>query len=261
MRSIHLLFVGALLLSGCPDKNKETPPLPSATVTAPPPPTTSAVLVPEQPTGPAEVVRPELDNRDDGLTGKALIVAGTKAAMQIASDWQVTKGDAQTASAADQKSRLAASAYGAEGHTPAIDKLSVANGLTACTWAPVLSLTVGKDKLAAQAADGACTRNGAKVSAAYVATEGLVVLGSWDEGADRSALFGAMRTIAKAKGGGTPTSKLSACCQALASAAKANPQPQQGFMMQAAATCQAAARANNLSAVNAALSQFGMKCN
>jgi len=119
---------------------------------------------------------------------------------------------------------------------------------------------VGKDKLLVQAADGTCAKGTAKVSAAYMAVEGLVVVGSWDEGADRNALFGAMRTVTKVKTGTGAPSNLVACCRTLAQNAASAPLPQSGFMLQAAATCEAAARNNNAAAVTAAVSKFGIKC-
>jgi hypothetical protein len=261
MRLSHYALIGLMLLPSCKKESDDPPPMPAATTVVSAEPPAPTVLTPAEPAAPGEVVRPELDNRDDGLTGTPLTVSGAKASMQVASDWKVTKGTTTVATAADDKSRLAAGTYGTDGPTTMVETLATAAGLAGCTWGPPQTLTVGKDKLSAQAADGKCKRNGVDTPAAYVAAENLAVVGAWDASADRSALFGAMRTIGKVKAGGPSVSRLVACCRVLANNAKSSPPPQNGFMLQAAATCEAAARSNNVAAVNAALSQFGMKCN
>lgn len=260
---LHYVLIGALLLPACKGCNKdddEPPPLPTPTntVSAAEPPA-PAVLTTAEPAGPGEYVRPELDNRSDGVTGKAVKVPNAKAQFQVANDWNLTKPEVQVATAADGKSRLAATA--ATDPSTVLDKLATANGVTGCTWGSPLSLTVGKDNLSTQAADGKCQKGGAQVNAAWMATEGLVVMGSWDEGADNAAMFGAMRSVSKLAAGGPGVSRLVACCRVLANNAKSTPPPQGAFMLQAAVTCEAAARNNNVAAVNAALQQFGMKCN
>jgi hypothetical protein len=60
---------------------------------------------------------------------------------------------------------------------------------------------------------------------------------------------------------GTAQSKLVTCCRRLASNAKSAPMPQQGFMLQAAATCESFARGGNASAVNGVLRQYNIPCN
>ena len=255
MRLPHYVLIGAMLsvgFTGC-KKDDDPPPMPAApTISTPPP--EPAVLTTAEPAAPGEVVRPELDNREDGGTGATVAVSGAKATLQIPSDWK-TAGTPKVATAPDGKSRLVLGA-GTDANS-VMDSLATAGGVAGCTWQSPLSLTVGKDKLSAQAADGKCGNK----PAAYMATEGLVVLGSWDDDADRTALFSVMRSVAKAKTGGPAVSRLVACCRVLAQNAKSSPPPQNAFMMQAAATCEAAARNNNVGAVNAALSQFGMKCN
>jgi hypothetical protein len=265
MRLLPYILIGAVLpflpsCKACQKDTDEPPPLPPATTVAPEP-TAPATLTTVEPPKPGEIVRPELEDREDGITGKAVTVTGAKASLQVPNDWTVAKADVQTAAAADQKSRMALASFGTEGHTAALDKAAAATGLSACTWQPTQSFTVGKDKLMAQAADGLCQRSGAQVSAAFMATEGLFALGSWDEGADRSPLFGSMRSVAKVKTGTAGPTNLIACCRALAQNAKSQPPPQSGFMLQAAAACEAAARNNDSAAVNAALRQFGMRCN
>ncbi len=263
MRLPHYLLVGTMLLTACQSCKKdeaddEPPPMPTPTTTVSAEPPQTTVLTTAEPAGPGEFVRPELDNRSDGVSGKVISISGAKANFNVASDWKTKKGESTVATAADGASRLAA----AKGTDPnaLLEKLATANGISGCQWGGPLSLTVGKDNLSVQAADGKCKKGGADVNAAWMATEGLVIVGSWDNGADKSDMFGAMRSVAKLKVGKVGVSKLTACCQVLKQNAKSAPPPQNGFMLQAAVTCEAAARNNNLAAVNAALQQFGMQC-
>ncbi|MFW5741044.1 MAG: hypothetical protein ACOC1F_11835 [Myxococcota bacterium] len=258
MRTSHYVLIGAMLMVGCNGCKKEEddpPPMPAAPTTSTPPPE-PAVLTTAEPAAPGEVVRPELDNREDGGTGATLSVSGAKAIVKVPTDWKKKTEDKVTvATAPDEKSRLAV--MSGDDPLQEMDKLAEKAAVSSCEWGTPLTLTVGKDKLSAQAADGKC---GGK-PAAYMATEDLITLASWDEGSDRNALFGILRSVAKRPTGKGGVSRLVACCRVLAQNAKSQPPPQSGFMMQAAATCEAAARNNNVAAVNAALSQFGMKCN
>jgi len=65
----------------------------------------------------------------------------------------------------------------------------------------------------------------------------------------------------KKTGTGTATTKLVSCCRRLASNAKSAPLAQQGFMLQAAATCESFARGGNAAAVNGVLRQYNIPCN
>ncbi len=256
MRTPHYVLIGAVLLvavNGCKKDDDEPPPMPAAPTTSTPPPEPT-VLTTAEPAGPGEVVRPELDGREDGGTGATVTASGAKALVKVPTDWKMTKGTITSATSPDGESRLAVGS-GSDALSE-MDELTEKAGVSGCEWQSPQTLTVGKDKLSAQAADGKC---GGK-PAAYMATENLVVFGSWDEGSDRNALFGIMRSVAKVKAGKARVSKLIACCRMLAQNAKSQPPPQSAFMMQAAATCEAAAKNNNLAAVNAALGQFGMKC-
>jgi hypothetical protein len=60
------------------------------------------------------------------------------------------------------------------------------------------------------------------------------VLGSWDADGDSATVFGAMRSVAKAKGG---VDEIGACCAALAQNAKSAPPQQVPMYMMAAGTC------------------------
>lgn len=157
--------------------------------------------------------------------------------MQAPQAWKMTKTpDAQIAAAADQKAQLAVAGFGPEGAASKLDKTATASGLTACQWGAMDSATVGKDKLAAQVADGACTRAGAPVKAAYMATEGMLVVGSWVDGGDRANLFGAMRSVSKAVAGGD-TGGIAACCNAISQNAKSAPPQQLPYYMTALGVC------------------------
>lgn len=266
MKALRYLIVGMVcmpMLQGCKACQKEDdepPPMPAPSAPpAPPEPVTLTTV--EPPKGPDDVVRPELDGREDGVTGSVVTVAGAKATMHVPSNWKLTKGAMNQATSADGKSLIAIGPMGTDTLDVAVQKGATAAGLVNCQWGPVQSLSVGKDKLPTQAADGKCQRGGADISAAYMSAEGLVAVGAWDPAANRSELFGSMRSVAKVATGGRGASGLIACCRALAQNAKSAPPPQNSFMLQAAATCEAAAKNNNAAAVNAALQQFGMRCN
>lgn len=233
-----LLAAVALTLVGCPSKNKDqdTPgPAPTPTPTPSAAPTTLDLANPTP--SPTAIIKPEVDNRADGITGVAVVAPGAKAIIQAPQPWKMTKTpDAQLAAAADQKAQIAVAPYGPEGAAAKLDKTATAAGLTGCQWAAMESATVGKDKLAAQVADGTCQRGGAPVKAAYMATEGLLVVGSWVDGGDRANLFGAMRSVSKAAVGGDPGG-IAACCNAISQNAKSAPPQQLPYYMTALGLC------------------------
>jgi hypothetical protein len=247
----YAFFVTALLgLAACPSKDTDegTSPTAPSIAPAPPPPATTSAPTDLKVDGPTATspssgkiearVRAELDGRTDGITGSPLAVAGAKASLQAPTGWQVTKGDVTLAETTDKKSQLAASAVGPEGATGKLPSAVTALGLTACEWNPAESLTVGKTKLPATAADGVCTRGTTQVRTAYVSpsAEALLVVGAWEPGGDSANVFGAMRSIAKAAGGGD-ASGIAACCNALRQNSKSAPPDQQGALIAAAAAC------------------------
>lgn len=249
-----LCFAAVLLLTACPkkesDDEEDTPTKKtSATATAAPTPTeaptpakTPTPIATEAaiPTPAGGGVKAELDNRSDGINGTAVNVAGAKAAVQAPSNWTAGKGgDAQTYTAGDQKARIAATSFGADGPAKKLEAAATAAGLTGCTFGTAENVTVGKDKLAGQAADGTCQRGAGTVKAAYMATEGLLVLGSWDDGGDSVNVFGSMRSVTKAAGGTGDASGIGACCAALRQNAKSAPPQQVGAYLAAAAACDA----------------------
>jgi hypothetical protein len=201
-------------------------------------------MKPEQPTGKTGIearVKAEVDTRTDGLTGSPLAVAGALASLQSPTGWATTKsGDFTVAASGDKKAQLAAAAVGPEGASGKLPGAVSALGLASCEWGSPEAVTVGKTKLAATAADGVCMRGTTSIRAAYVAptAEKLVVVGAWDADGDSASVFGAMRSIAKATGGGDSTG-IGACCSALRQNAKSAPPEQQSALLMAAGMCDA----------------------
>lgn len=182
-------------------------------------------------------VKAEVDNRPEGLsTGTALNFAGAKASIVAPKEWVVTKGEATVSRSADEKARVAARSFGVEGADARVASTASAAGLTNCQWSTTEPAIVGKDKLAAMVADGICSRGAGQVRAARMATEGLLVVGSWDEGGDSASVFGAFRSVKKAV---VVSDGLAACCNALRQNAKASP-AQAGMYLMAAGACDAA---------------------
>jgi len=239
-------FAAALVLVACPEKEKDDKdedddkkPTKTSETTAPTPPvsTTPAPVTTETAPRPAGIetkVKAEVDNRADGITGVALPVAGAKAALQTPTGWTTTKGETTVVTAADQKARLAATNFGAEGADAKLPAAATAAGLSNCQWAGREPVVAGKDKLAGQVADGVCSRGAGQVKAAYMATEGLLVIGSWDEGGDQANVFGSFRSVVKAAVG---TDSIAACCAALRQNAKSAPPQQIPFYTAAAGAC------------------------
>ncbi len=260
-----------LLVTACPPKDPESDDEPKKTAKAtteatttptpapsPTPAPTSTVKIDTPPSNPAieAKVKAELDNRSDGITGTAVTTTGAKATFQAPKDWTTAKsGDFNTSNSADKKAVLGAGAGGTE----KIDAVASAAGLTACKWNPNEAVTWGKDKIAAQAADGLCTKDGAEVKAAVVTGENLVVVGGWAPGTDAANVFGAMRSAVKAGGTG---GGIAACCAALKGNAKSAPPQQQGAYLLAAGACQSAMSNPNtaqaLAAVRAAAVGIGL---
>jgi hypothetical protein len=243
-RGLVIAAAALLSLAACNDKEQDTNPI------APPPTTAAAPTPTPTPTSDLKVdtapkmtvqarVKGEVDGRADGITGSPLAVTGALASLQAPTGWTSAKsGDWNVATAADKKAQLAAGAVGAEGAAGKVATAVTALGLTTCEWGTPETVTIGKGKLAGTAADGVCSRGTTQVRAAYVAptAEKLVVVGTWDEGGDSAGVFGAMRSVAKASGGGDPTG-IGACCSALRSNAKSAPPEHQSSMLIAAGVC------------------------
>lgn len=246
--SVVAVLALATCVVGCGSKDEDdgAATTPSAATVAPTPtpaptPTESTQVVPEGQTAPGGPrVKAELENRTDGIPGKALTVQGAKATLQTPTTWQTAPpaNGITISKMADDKTRIVAANLAGD-PMARVNELATAAGLTGCTWLPPETLTaIGPNKLAGTAADGTCTRGGVKTAAAFAAvpTEGLVVLGAWDEpGGDANAVFGAMRTIGRVATG--DATGIRACCNALAQNAKSAPPHQQGAYIAAAAAC------------------------
>ncbi len=142
------------------------------------------------------------------------------------------------AKTADDKARLAVTGFGPEGPEKAIPVAAATAGLKDCQWSPPETVTAGKDKLAASVADGICTRGAGKAKAAMMAVEGLLVVGTWDDGGDQANVFAAFRSVAKL----VQTDSLAACCAAIRQNAKSAPPAQAGLYILAAGTCDSVRR-------------------
>lgn len=244
-----LLAAFALSLAGCPEKEKDdtdsekdakekdSKTTAEKTADAPKPAATPTAVTTEAPPVPQGIeprVKAELADRADGITdGKPMPVAGAQAMVSSPKDWAPPAGDPAVTKSKDEKARVAAT--GSVGDPMAkMGPLSIAAGLSACEFGPPEQMNLGKDKLPGVAADGVCTRGAGKVKAAYMAVNGLLVLGSWDADGDSATVFGSMRSVIKAVGKGDD---ISACCAAIAQNAKSAPPQQVPLYMMAAGTC------------------------
>jgi hypothetical protein len=178
-------------------------------------------------------VKAEVDNKPDGIAaGKSLDASNAKASILAPNEWNVSKGETTVAKSADEKARVAVTSFGAEGPEPRAAAGAQAAGLTNCQWSAPETATVGKDKLSAMVADGICSRGAGQVRAARMATEGLMVIGSWDEGGDATSVFNAFRSVKKSL---TMNDGIVACCNALRQNAKASPAQAPIYLMAAGA--------------------------
>jgi hypothetical protein len=254
VRRDAVCFAALLVLTACPKKESDEDEKPkkkaaataeataTATATAAPvaTPTPLATEAPV-PTPTGGGIKAELDNRSDGINGTTVSVPGAKATTVAAAGWKASKqGDVQVHAAPDEKARIAATSVGAEGPQKKLEAAATAAGLSGCTFGTPENVTVGKDKLAGQAAEGTCQRGAGSAKAAYLATEGLLVLGSFDTPADNPNVYGAMRSVAKAAAGGGGGG-LAACCAAIAANAANAPLAQKGAYLMAADACRSAA--------------------
>ena len=76
------------------------------------------------------------------------------------------------------------------------------------------------------------------ITAAMMAVEGLLVVGTWDDGGDQANVFAAFRSVAKL----VQTDSLAACCAAIRQNAKSAPPAQAGLYILAAGTCDSVRR-------------------
>ena len=233
-----LLGLAACSGSGDDDKGGGAPP--PATTTASET-TTSLVLQVEPPVAKPGVelrVKQEVDNRPEGITGATLAVPNTRATLQTPTGWTTAKGDVNVVTSPDKKAQIAAASFTAGQTIARRDGVAAALGLTGCEWNAEDSLTIGKNTLAGNGADGLCSRGAAKVRTAFITSTGesLMVMGAWEDGGDSASVFGAMRSIVKVAGG-TANDGIGPCCAALAQNANSAPPDQKVYLLQAAAIC------------------------
>lgn len=246
------LFV---VLAACNKEKTDAAPAKTAAVTdvATVTPTAASVapiaqVVPDVPTASAGsgLARSALDGKepDAGWTGTQLSV--NKLSFTRPSEWASKNGDFTVAALTDGSNGIAAGKYpdGASGANLR-DAAAKALGLVECSWGATDSIKLGKDKLTAEAADGACKREGKAAKAIFVATSGkdmnVLAVGSWDEGKDEK---GVLNTLRSAKGavtgtGGDP-SGIAACCAAIRQNMGSAPLQYQGMYAAAAGACQSA---------------------
>ena len=195
-----------------------------------------AKLEPDQPKPASGRAAQELDGGKvpaEGYEGTALNAGKTK--FTAAKDWKKSTAEGFTVYAsADNKARFAANAS----TNPAgdLEKAAKALGLTDCKWGTAGGITLGKDNLAADVADGTCKRGAGEVQAVYaaLADEGTIAIGSWDAGGDDKSVFETFRSATKLKGN---PNAIAACCNAIAGNAASAPPQQKGIYLAAAGAC------------------------
>lgn len=248
---IAWFFVAVATLAGCPEKEEDVDedkteeedkkdPEPTSAEPAEPEPTTD--LKPEDSAPPVPGVTPAvkaaLDGREDGADNKKWTVAGAGASMNTPDTLKQGKtGTFSSAETEDKKAQILASGFTGDATTK-LDEMVKAAGLTDCKWGNDESITTGKDKLSATAADGTCKKGDATVRTARIAftVERLAVLTAWEDGASNDPLFATVRAVEKAKGGSNP---IAACCAALQSNAASAPPHQKGAYLAAFGACNA----------------------
>ncbi len=211
----------------------------------PPPAATSAAVVPETPQNGPSLAKTELDNKepDAGWAGSSLAVG--KISFTHPKDWASKSGDFTAVTSSDGTSRFAAGKY-PDGAAPtgSMDAATKALGLTDCSWGTADTISLGKDHLSAQAADGSCKREGKAVKAIYTATNGanmnVLAVGAWDEGTDKKNVVNTFRSAKSASGGGTADPGIAACCQAIQQNSVNAPLQYKGMYVAAFGACQAA---------------------
>ncbi|MBM4377478.1 MAG: hypothetical protein FJ095_20570 [Deltaproteobacteria bacterium] len=219
----------------------------SAATPPPPPPaaTSVAAVVPDVPTTPGSTIaKTELDGKapDEGWSGGTLAVS--KLTFTTAKGWASKSGDFSVSAASDGSTGIAAGKY-PDGAQPSSlrDAAAKALGVTDCSWATTETISLGKDKLAAQAADGSCKRDGKPAKAVFVATSGkdmnVLAVASWDDGKDSKAALNTLRS-AKGAGGGGDSSGIAACCAAIKQNMASAPIMYQGAYAAAYGACNSA---------------------
>ena len=184
-------------------------------------------------------IKAELDGGkepDAAFSGAALTAGKTK--FTTPQGWKSTTVDGVSVyTATDDKARFGAKA--STSPTGDLESTAKALGLSDCKWNTADPITIGKDKLAADAADGTCKRGAGDVQAHYVALsgEGTIAMGAYDPGGDEKSVFNAFKSALKVTGGGVDP--IAACCAALSANAASAPPQFKGAYIAAAGACNA----------------------
>jgi hypothetical protein len=176
----------------------------------------------------------------DLTAGRAKFVTGK--------DWKKSSKEGFTVyESKDGKSRFGAK--GSSNPSGDLEAAAKALGLTDCKWGTAGSISMGKDNLAADVADGTCKRGAGEVNAVYAALsdEGSIAIGSWDSGGDDKAVFDTFRSVTKAAGG-KGLNPIAACCAAIQQNAASAPPQYKGVYIAAAGACNAAKSNPNVAA-------------
>ena len=208
--------------------------------------TAVAQVVPDAPPSAAGsgLAKAELDGKepDAGWAGSSL--SASKLTFVHPRDWTAKSGDFSSAALADGSHGLAAGKYpdGASGSSLR-DAAAKALGLTECSWGTSETISLGKDKLSAEAADATCKRAGKAAKALFVATSGkdmnVVAVGSWDDGTDNKSVLNTLRSAKGAAVGGD-SSGIAACCAAIKQNMASAPLMYQGAYAAAFGACNSA---------------------
>ena len=198
-----------------------------------------AKLEPDQPKPASGRAAQELDGGKEpasDFSGTDMTAGRTK--FVGAKDWKKSSSEGFTVfEAADGKARFAAN--GSSNPSGDLEKAAKALGLTDCKWGTAGSISLGKDNLAADVADGTCKRGAGEVQAVYatLADEGSIAIGSWDAGGDDKSVFESFRSATKVTA--TGFNPIAACCAALAQNAASAPPQFKGAYIAAAGACNA----------------------
>lgn len=250
-----IALMAIFAVAGCPKKDDDTSSEPTKETSEdkdsddgdgddgdspePQPSSKPAKLEPDTPKPASGRAASELDGGKEpaaDFTGSNLTAGRTK--FTAGKDWKQSNTDGYSIyESADGKAR-----FGAKGSTTPSGDLEAAAkalGLSECKWGTAGSIAMGKDKLAADVADGTCKRGAGEVNAVYAAMsdEGTIAMGAWDSGGDDKSVFESFRSATKVTGGVNP---IAACCAAIMQNAASAPPQYKGVYIAAAGACNAA---------------------
>jgi len=275
-RKLLMLLAAAMLLIGCPkestsdeddDDDDDDDAVATATAKTPATKPSVAEIAPEDPnagSGITSRVKDELDNKDPASTeGTPFAVSGAAESFVIPTGWTNAKsGTFATAKSADSKAWFAGSNVATGENAQAKrDGAVAALGFTDCKWGSNIGIAIGKEKIAAQAADGVCKKGDATVPTAFISLPDLAAVGGWEEGSEAKGIWSTFRNIKKAGKGGDSTG-IAACCAAISQNMQSAPPQHKMAYQLALGACNAAKSSPQgrqaLSGVRAALAGAGV---